>query len=253
MALADILSGILGSAGGAGGGTGSSSGLLSNILGGYSSSRMGDIASQGSQGVIDALTRGIERFEAAGQRGEGLYQPFVETGENTLQRLSDLLLGGDMSGFQASPGYQFRQDEAQKAVERSAAARGGLVSGRTLKELQERSQGLASQEYGNYMNRLSGLLGQTSGQFLSPSVQIPFQTAGEVVPLDIRRAQEMAAAAAASEAGGLGGIGGMLGSLSGGGSGSPLGMLGSIVGGAFGGPAGSVAGGRIGGMFGGMI
>ena len=55
--------------------------------------------------------------------------------------------------FQADPGYAFRQAEGMKALERSAAARGGLLSGGTLKGIQRFGQDLASQEYGNAFNR----------------------------------------------------------------------------------------------------
>jgi hypothetical protein len=54
------------------------------------------------------------------------------------------------------PGYQFRQDEARKAIEGSAAARGDLLSGQNLKALQSRSQDLASQEYGQAYGRALG-------------------------------------------------------------------------------------------------
>jgi hypothetical protein len=52
------------------------------------------------------------------------------------------------------PGAAFRQSEARKALEGSAAARGDLLSGGTLQALQTRSQDLASQEYGNAFNRM---------------------------------------------------------------------------------------------------
>lgn len=65
--------------------------------------------------------------------------------------------GQAYQGFTASPGYQFRIDEGQRAIEASAAARGGLLSGRTLQDLDTRRTGQASEEYGNYMNRLAGL------------------------------------------------------------------------------------------------
>lgn len=62
-------------------------------------------------------------------------------------------------GFETSPGYQFRMDEALKAIERSAAARGNLNSGATMDALQRRAQGVASSEYENYANRLASLAG----------------------------------------------------------------------------------------------
>lgn len=51
------------------------------------------------------------------------------------------------------PGYQFRLQEGMKALERSAAARGGVLSGATAKDITNYAQGMASQEYGNAYNR----------------------------------------------------------------------------------------------------
>lgn len=67
--------------------------------------------------------------------------------------------GGRYGGFETSPGYQFRVDEAMKAIERSAAARGSLRSGATMDALQRRVQGVASNEYENYTDRLMQLAG----------------------------------------------------------------------------------------------
>ena len=55
--------------------------------------------------------------------------------------------------FTADPGYGFRLAEGQKALERSAAARGNLLSGATMKGTLNYGQGLASQEYQNAFNR----------------------------------------------------------------------------------------------------
>ncbi|MEN6440532.1 MAG: hypothetical protein ABFD97_18315 [Syntrophobacter sp.] len=62
-----------------------------------------------------------------------------------------------LKSFTTSPGYTFRLDEGNKAIQRSAAAKGNLLSPATLKELDSYSQGLASDEYSNYYNRLSGI------------------------------------------------------------------------------------------------
>jgi len=51
------------------------------------------------------------------------------------------------------PGYQFRLEEGMKGLERSAAARGGLLSGGTLKGIQRYGQDMASQEFTNAFNR----------------------------------------------------------------------------------------------------
>jgi len=57
------------------------------------------------------------------------------------------------------PGYQWRFDEGNRGIQSSALSKGLLQSGRTAKDLLKYSQGLASQEYGNTFNRLSGLAG----------------------------------------------------------------------------------------------
>lgn len=58
--------------------------------------------------------------------------------------------------FEKDPGYQFRMDEGNRAVEGGAAARGGLLSGAAAKAMQKYSQGFASNEYGNAYNRFTG-------------------------------------------------------------------------------------------------
>lgn len=58
-----------------------------------------------------------------------------------------------MSDFQADPGYAFRLAEGQKALDRQAAARGGLISGGALAAAQRYGQEMGSQEYTNAYNR----------------------------------------------------------------------------------------------------
>jgi hypothetical protein len=72
--------------------------------------------------------------------------------------------GTPYGGFKATPGYDFRVAEGQKAIERSAAARGGLNSGATLKSLQRYGQDIGSAEYGTFMNRLAAQAGMGQTQ-----------------------------------------------------------------------------------------
>lgn len=75
-----------------------------------------------------------------------------------------------MADFEADPGYAFRIKEGLKALEGRAAARGGLLSGNTLRGITDYGQEAASEEYTNAFNRyqlnrrnqlepLEGLLG----------------------------------------------------------------------------------------------
>jgi len=57
------------------------------------------------------------------------------------------------------PGYQFRLDQGRKALESSAAGRGLLRTGGTLKDIQDFGQQAASQEYQNAVNRARDVYG----------------------------------------------------------------------------------------------
>ena len=58
-----------------------------------------------------------------------------------------------MDQFKADPGYGFRLQEGLKQLGHAAGARGGLISGQTLKGLQDYAQNSASNEYTNAFNR----------------------------------------------------------------------------------------------------
>jgi hypothetical protein len=67
--------------------------------------------------------------------------------------------------FQADPGYAFRLSEGMKALDRTAASRGGLLSGATLKGAQRYGSDLASQEYQNAFNRYQANRAQQAQEY----------------------------------------------------------------------------------------
>ena len=89
--------------------------------------------------------------------------PYREMGLEAMRELRDKHKAGDFKAaeFEApgvddvgdDPGYQFRLAEGTKSIERGAAARGGLFSGRTGAALQEFGQQSASQEYDKVYGR----------------------------------------------------------------------------------------------------
>ena len=142
------------------------------LIGGAASIGGGIMAARGAKKAARAQTKAAEtaaaQQERMFQRQEELQRPFREGGLTAQTELMKLLgLGGDttapgygsmtkqfgMDQFQQDPGYAFRQSEGMKALERSAAARGNLLSGSTLKGVQRFGQDLASQEYQNAFNR----------------------------------------------------------------------------------------------------
>jgi len=65
----------------------------------------------------------------------------------------------DWSSFFDSPDYQFALEEGNRSVNQGLAARGMSNSGAAMKELTRYGQGMASQQLGNYTNRLAALAG----------------------------------------------------------------------------------------------
>jgi hypothetical protein len=120
----------------------------SAVIGANASSKAAK-AQAGAASEASNLER--EMFE----RNIELNAPFREAGVNALNKLIPLTdyKNFSMSEFQADPGYSFRMSEGIKGLERSAAARGGLLSGGTLKGIQRFGQDMASQEYQNAFNR----------------------------------------------------------------------------------------------------
>ena len=82
-----------------------------------------------------------------------------------------------MDIVKATPGYQFRMDEGYKALDRSAAARSGILSGAQTKAAQRYGQDYATNEFQNYLNRLTPLI-QTGAAAAGAQQQGILNTAG---------------------------------------------------------------------------
>lgn len=87
-------------------------------------------------------------------------QPYADIGMEFTNKLAEMQRGGPGAGMNMmnlDPGYNFRLGEGMKALERNAAARGGLISGSALKAAQRYGQDYASNEFGNAYNRMANL------------------------------------------------------------------------------------------------
>jgi hypothetical protein len=125
-------------------------------------------ASDAAQTQADAANRSADLQYKMFQEQQKTQKPFLEAGYKGENRLLDLLgLSGNtgaagygsaaknfsMSDFEQDPGYAFRMSEGLKALDRTAAARGGMLSGAALKGATRYGQDMASQEYQNAYNR----------------------------------------------------------------------------------------------------
>jgi len=149
----------------------------SAVIGGIASSEAADTQSDATKYAADLQYKQWKESSA-------LQEPWRMAGQNALNKLSGLVdyQKFDMGNFQNDPGYAFRMSEGMKALEKTAAARGGLLSGSTLRSAQRYGQDMGSQEYMNAFNRyqteraaqlqplqsLAGI-GQTTAQQLGQS------------------------------------------------------------------------------------
>jgi hypothetical protein len=135
------------------------------VLGGLLGSRASNKASDAQ---VSSTNQSLDVQKQMFDEQNRLNAPFRDNGLAGQNRLLDLLglskntdaagygsagRNFGMSDFNADPGYQFRLDQGQRAIERSAAARGGLLSGAAVKAAADYNQGSASQEYNNAYNR----------------------------------------------------------------------------------------------------
>jgi hypothetical protein len=126
---------------------------------------------QGASAAKKAANAQVAAAQQAGDLQKEMYYnniaqqaPFREAGLSAQNKLLDYMgltpgAGGkyakdfSMQDFQQDPGYAFRMSEGLKALDRTAASRGGMLSGAALRGATRYGQDMASQEYTNAFNR----------------------------------------------------------------------------------------------------
>lgn len=129
-------------------------GAGASLIGGSKASKA---AKNAAKEQTKATNAAIAAEQKALERQIGLQEPFRQVGINALAQYPGAAAPSyqpfGMEQFNADPGYQFRMSEGLKALERSAASRGILSSGQTLKDITRFGQDTASQEYQNAFSR----------------------------------------------------------------------------------------------------
>lgn len=138
--------------------------LGSAIIGGYSSNKAASTQANAAQQSLDVQKDIYEQqkslqepYRQAGLAGQNKLMDYLGLSGNTTNAGYGDWQNPSMTAQQFNqyqdPGYSFRLNEGLKALQSSAAARGGLLSGATLKGITNYGQGAASQEYQNAFNR----------------------------------------------------------------------------------------------------
>lgn len=127
-------------------------------------------ASATELGMFNQTQQDLQPYMAGGTNSLAALQKMLGIGPGTSGSgvspiMSMLGMGGpggvggtgsiNPATFQASPGYQYQLQQGTNAVTNSAAANGGL-GGNALRALQQTGQGLANQNFNQYISQANG-------------------------------------------------------------------------------------------------
>jgi len=149
-------------------------GAGASYLGGRKAS---SAAQSAAQMQADAANQATAAQQDALNRQLALQQPFTTAGTTAVNQLSAMTQPGGRftqdftygpGAYQADPGYAFRLKEGMNAMNATAAARGGLISGNALRAAQAYGQEMGSQEYQNAFSRAQNMFQMNRNNLLDP-------------------------------------------------------------------------------------
>jgi hypothetical protein len=155
----------------------------------------------------DAANRASDLQMQQFQQMQQNLAPYMGLGTSTIPQLQQLL-GGDrlntpfsfnptMQQLEQTPGYQFTQQQGNKALDNAMAAKGLSLSGAQLKGLDQYNTGLASntfqQQYQNALQNFNTNYGQAADQYgrLSGLLKLGQNSAAGVGDAGIQTASNM--------------------------------------------------------------
>jgi hypothetical protein len=133
----------------------------------YSANRQGAAQKKAGRAQASAAQDTIDEQNRLYNQSVDQAMPWYNAGTNALSQL-EAVNRGDYSGFENAPDYLYARDQGIQGLDRGAASRGALYSGGADADRIAFSSGLATQNLGNYTNRLSDLarMGQGQSQYL---------------------------------------------------------------------------------------
>lgn len=137
---------------GMGGGLGTAAGGAFNLFGG------------GGKNPADAANKYISQIPGQTQQ---YYSPYMDAGKGAMSDLQNQyknLLSGDVqnqlgANYKQSPGYQFKLNQALLGANNASAAGGRSGTPMDQQQQMDLAQGLASQDYNDYIKNQMGLYG----------------------------------------------------------------------------------------------
>lgn len=130
-------------------------GIVSSIGASSAASAQAKAAQQAEQLIQQNANKALGIESGALSSEESNLTPYTQAGTMALSKLNGMQPFSAPTAQQAAetPGYQFQLTQGLKALQNSAAARGGLLSSGTAKAINDYAQGTAASNYGNVYNR----------------------------------------------------------------------------------------------------
>lgn len=119
----------------------------------YSADQASNSADKASAYMSEATAQRQEFFDI----GQEQLAPYREVGEESLAKMKSVFLDGNMDEFYESADYRFNLEQGEEALARKQSAAGSRYGGAALKEATQYAQGVASNEYNNFFNRLNSM------------------------------------------------------------------------------------------------
>lgn len=135
------------------------SSLVGNVLGASSASKAASTQAQAAQQAQQLIANNSQQAlgvqQGTQQQTQQTLSPYIQSGTTALSKLNAMQPFQAPTAEQAAatPGYQFQLQQGLKALQNSAAARGGLLAGGTSKAINDYAQGQAASNYGQTYNR----------------------------------------------------------------------------------------------------
>lgn len=119
---------------------------------------------KGRREAYKYIDQGQADYTGQSNQALGYYDQLNATGQKANTTYADALgLNGADAGaaarsaYTTSPGYDFQMEQGLQALDRQRAASGSLASGGASADAIKYATGLASQDYGSWLDRLAGL------------------------------------------------------------------------------------------------
>lgn len=149
---------------------------------------IGNVMDAGFGGYNDPSKNAMSYLDQIPDQLKQYLMPYINAGSKATSQLPDIygnmldpnaLMGKIGAGYSASPGYEWQLGQGTQAINNAASAGGMVGTPQHQQQEAQMAEGLANQDYYNYLGKALGLYGQGAEGMAGLSGQ-GFKGAGEL-------------------------------------------------------------------------